>query len=111
MRTIFPEKQARDFNEWSNYIKSEIDKSNKVEAKREAEEEIELVGDRVHVLSKQRKPLYTGRVRRIQQNGDVVIGDFEGEGPSNNQPELVMSPSDLVHINESSHEGKILENI
>ena len=25
MRTIFPEKQARDFNEWSNYIKSEID--------------------------------------------------------------------------------------
>jgi hypothetical protein len=40
MRTIFPEKPARDFNEWMGYIKSEIDKSNKVEAKREAEEEI-----------------------------------------------------------------------
>ena len=40
MRTIFPEKPARDFNEWMGYIKSEIDKSNKVEAKREAEEEM-----------------------------------------------------------------------
>ena len=125
MNTIFPEKPAKDFNEWIGYIKSEIDElynhrlvctngmrvnneSNKVEAKREAEEEIELVGDRVHVLSKQRKPLYTGRVRRIQQNGDVVIGDFEGEGPSNNQPELVMSPSDLV-LMEISDPGLLLE--
>jgi len=30
MRTIFPEKPARDFNEWMGYIKSEIDKSNKI---------------------------------------------------------------------------------
>jgi hypothetical protein len=28
MRTVFPEKPARDFNEWIGYIKSEIDKSN-----------------------------------------------------------------------------------
>ena len=35
MRTIFPEKQARDFNEWISYIKSEIDESNKVEAEEE----------------------------------------------------------------------------
>jgi hypothetical protein len=30
MKTVFPEKPAQDFNEWINYIKSEIDKSNKV---------------------------------------------------------------------------------
>ena len=40
MRTIFPEKPTRDFNEWIGYIKSEIDKSNKVEAEPEEEEEI-----------------------------------------------------------------------
>jgi hypothetical protein len=28
MKTVFPEKPARDFNEWIGYIKSEIDKSN-----------------------------------------------------------------------------------
>ena len=30
MKTEFPEKPARDFNEWIGYIKSEIDKSNKI---------------------------------------------------------------------------------
>jgi hypothetical protein len=30
MKTIFPEEPARDFNEWMSYIKSEIDKSNKI---------------------------------------------------------------------------------
>ncbi len=27
MNTIFPEKPAKDFNEWIGYIKSEVDKS------------------------------------------------------------------------------------
>ena len=30
MKTVFPEEPARDFNEWMGYIKSEIDKSNKI---------------------------------------------------------------------------------
>ncbi len=30
MKTVFPEEPTRDFNEWMGYIKSEIDKSNKI---------------------------------------------------------------------------------
>ncbi len=40
MKTVFPKKPAQDFNEWIGYIKSEINKSKKVEEKREEEEEI-----------------------------------------------------------------------
>jgi hypothetical protein len=41
MRTVFPKKPARDFNEWMGYIKSEIDKSNGVKVKEEKREEEE----------------------------------------------------------------------
>ena len=30
MKTVFPEKPAKDFNDWINHIKQEIDKSKKV---------------------------------------------------------------------------------
>jgi hypothetical protein len=43
MRTVFPEKPAGDFNEWIGYIKSEIDKSNKVEVKVKEEKRDEEV--------------------------------------------------------------------
>ena len=35
MKTVFPKKPAQNFNEWMVYIKSEINKSKKVEEKRE----------------------------------------------------------------------------
>ena len=38
MRTVFPEKPAKDFNEWMGYIRSEIHETKKVEA--EPEEEV-----------------------------------------------------------------------
>ena len=38
MKTVFPKAPAKDFNEWMGYIKSEINKSKKVEEKREEEE-------------------------------------------------------------------------
>ena len=30
MKTVFPKEPAKDFNEWINYIKQQIDKSLKV---------------------------------------------------------------------------------
>ena len=38
MKTVFPKKPARDFNEWMSYIRSEIHETKKVEP--EPEEEI-----------------------------------------------------------------------
>ena len=29
MKTVFPEKPAKDFNDWMNHIKREIDKNKK----------------------------------------------------------------------------------
>lgn len=37
MKTVFPKAPAKDFNEWIGYIKSQINKSKKVEEKREEE--------------------------------------------------------------------------
>lgn len=30
MKTVFPQEPAKDFNDWMNYIKQEIDKSKEV---------------------------------------------------------------------------------
>ena len=30
MKTVFPQEPAKDFNDWMNHIKQEIDKSKKV---------------------------------------------------------------------------------
>jgi len=38
MKTVFPKEPAQNFNEWISYIKSQINKSKKVEEKREEEE-------------------------------------------------------------------------
>jgi len=40
MKTVFPEEPARDFNEWMDYIKSEIDKSNKIKKDKSVETNI-----------------------------------------------------------------------
>ena len=45
MKTVFPEKPARDFNEWIGYIKSEIDKSNEVEPEEEIKYYTSKFGD------------------------------------------------------------------
>ena len=37
MKTVFPQEPAKDFNEWIGYIKSEIDKSNKIEEEENVE--------------------------------------------------------------------------